>query len=313
MGARSDSGFTAESSEGPEPPLADSYGRVANKLRIQVTDRCNYSCDFCMPKEPVWLDRREILTFEEITRMARILAGMGVEKIRLSGGEPLVRKDVAKLVSFLAEIQRIRSISLTTNGSMLKEVAGELKSNGLAGVTVSLHSLKPDRYRLITGASNMLPRVLEGIEEARRAGLSLKINCVIRRGNNDDEILDFARLVRDWSVPVRFIEYVPFDGRHLWDAGRVVSGSEMVQKVSTVYKLIPVPRERGGTASTYRFEDGSKGEIGIIASMTRPFCADCGRVRLTADGKIVPYLFINNGYDVRPLLRGEAGDDEIRD
>ncbi len=293
-----------------QAPLKDSYGRVARKLRIQVTDRCNYRCDFCMPSDPTWLDRKEILTFEEITRVAGVLAKMGVEKIRLSGGEPLVRQDVQKLVKMLAGIKGIRSLNLTTNGSLLKPVASRLKENGLTGVTVSLHSLRPERYAAITGAKNALPLVLEGIEEARRVGLPLKINCVVRSGNNDDELVAFAQLARDWGVAVRFIEYMPFDGKRFWDLERVVSGEKMVEKISSVYSLVKIPREPGGTATSYKFRD-SEGEIATITSMTQPFCADCDRIRLTADGKIVPCLFSTKEYDVRAQLRGGAGDEDL--
>ncbi len=297
----------------PGAALVDSYGRVARKLRIQVTDRCNYSCDFCMPPQPVWLERKEILTFEEIARTARILAWMGVEKIRLSGGEPLVRQDVEKLVRMLVGIPGIRNVSLTTNGSRLEPLARALRDNGLSGITVSLHSLRPARYEAITGAKNMLPKVLGGIDEALRLKIPLKINCVIRRGDNEDEISDFAGLARKWKVPVRFIEYMPFDGKRIWDAERVVSGAEVIRRVSAVHRLAPLPRERGGTATIYRFEDGSEGEIGTITSMTQPFCVDCDRIRLTADGKVVPCLFSKDEYDVKSLLRGGASDDELAD
>lgn len=292
-------------------PLRDSYGRVARKLRIQVTDRCNYRCDFCMPPHPVWLERKEILSFEEITRITRILASMGVERVRLSGGEPLVRQDIDRLVQQLAGVPGIKNVSITTNGSMLKGMAGRLKENGLAGATVSLHSLKPERYESITGARGMLPRVLGGIEEARRVGLPLKINCVIRRGDNEDEIPDFAKLAREWKVPVRFIEYMPFDGKRLWDVGKVVGGAEIVKKVEEIYRLVPLPKEDGATASRYSFGDGSGGQIGTVTSMTDPFCGGCDRIRLTAEGRIVPCLFSNDEYDVRSLLRGGAGDEEI--
>ncbi len=306
-------GVAAPSLEHSGRILSDSHGRVAKKLRIQVTDRCNYSCDFCMPPQPVWLNRKEILTFEEITRTARLLAEMGVEKIRLSGGEPLVRQDVERLVHLLVGIQGIRNVSLTTNGSRLKEMARPLKENGLTGVTVSLHSLIPSRYEATTGVRNMLPRVLDGIGEARRMKLRLKINCVVRRGDNEDEILNFAKIARDWEVQVRFIEYMPFDGKRVWNADKLIGGDEVIRKVTSVYPLVPIPKEVGGTANLYRFEDGSSGEIGTITSMTRPFCGDCDRIRLTADGKIVPCLFSNVEHDVKSLLRGGAADDEISD
>ena len=293
--------------------LKDSFGRVAKKLRIQVTDRCNYSCDFCMPPNPVWLDRKEILTFEEITRVSGILAAMGVEKVRLSGGEPLVRHDVERLVASLVRVSGIRSVSLTTNGSMLERMASKLKNAGLSGVTVSLHSLRPERYQAITGARNMLGRVLRGIDEVEKVGLPPKINCVIRRGDNDDEIPDFVRLARERGISVRFIEYMPFDGKRLWDASKVMAGSEIIARAATEHKLVSAPREHGSTSNAYRFEDGSEGEICTITSMTQPFCSDCERIRLTAEGKIVPCLFSKNEYDVRSLLRGGATDGEVAD
>ena len=291
--------------------LSDSYGRVAKKLRIQVTDRCNYSCDFCMPPNPVWLDREEILSFEEITRISGILARMGVEKIRLSGGEPLIRRDVEKLVASLVGIAGIRNVSITTNGSMLENMAAKLKGSGLSGVTLSLHSLRPNRYEAITGAKDMLGKVLAGMEEARRVGLPLKVNCVVRRGSNEDEIPDFVRLAREQGISVRFIEYMPFDGKRFWEMSRVVGGSEIMARVAAESKLVPLSRERGSTATAYRFEDGGAGEICTITSMTKPFCSDCERIRLTAEGTIVPCLFSKNEYDVRSLLRGGAGDEEI--
>ena len=291
--------------------LSDSYGRVAKKLRIQVTDRCNYSCHFCMPPNPVWLDRKEILTFEEIARVSQILARMGVERIRLSGGEPLLRQDIEKLVSKLVGIPGITRVSLTTNGSMLEKMAARLKESGLSGVTLSLHSLKPDRYQNITGTRNMLATVLRGMDRARLAGLPLKVNCVVRRGNNEDEIPDFVRLAKERGISVRFIEYMPFDGRRFWDVGRVVGGSEIIARAASQNRLTPLPREHGSTATVYRFEDGSPGEICTITSMTAPFCSDCERIRLTAEGKIVPCLFSNAEYDVRSLLRAGAGDEAV--
>ena len=304
---------TASSHGSPAGSLIDSYGRIAKKLRIQVTDRCNYSCDFCMPPRPAWLDRAEILTFEEIARTTRLLAGMGVEKVRLSGGEPLVRQDVEKLVRLLVEISGIKNVSLTTNGSKLKQMAFALKENGLSGATVSLHSLKADRYEATTGVRDMLPRVLDGIDEALRLKIPLKINCVIRRGDNEDEIPDFVRLARRLAVPVRFIEYMPFDGKRFWSAERVVSGAEMVRRASEVSGLVPIARERGGTANRYGFQDGSGGEVDTITSMTMPFCGDCDRIRLTADGKIVPCLFSKEEYDLKSLLRRGAAEGSIAD
>jgi cyclic pyranopterin phosphate synthase len=307
---------TASEAEGMKrdmPPLVDSFARVARKLRIQVTDRCNYSCDFCMPPEPTWLDRASVLTYEEMARLSGIMAQMGVEKIRLSGGEPLVRRDVEKLVRLLAHVRGITTIGLTTNGSLLKEKASTLKENGLKSVTVSLHSLRSDRYDRITGTKGMLPRVLKGIHESIAVGLRpVKINCVVRR-DNVDEIPEFARMAHDQGLSVRFIEYMPFDGKRFWDVDSLVSGTETIARVKDIHRLVPTPREPGATAVLYRFADGSEGDVGVIASMTKPFCGDCDRIRLTVDGKIVPCLFSTNEYDIKTLLRKGATDDELAD
>lgn len=290
--------------------LADSYGRVARKLRISVTDRCNFRCQFCMPKTPVWLPHSEILSYEEIQRVANIFAKAGVEKIRLSGGEPLMRKDVEKLVEMLAKIQSLKSLSMTTNGFLLAEKATALKRAGLESVTVSLHSLKPDRFSEITGGG-VFEKVVDGIKAAQENGFKpLKVNAVIIRGCNEDEIIDLASLAIAGEITVRFIEYMPFDGQHLWGIDKVVSGKEIVDTIRGRYELVPLPREGGSTAKIYRFKD-SPGEIGVITSITEPFCSDCDRIRLSADGKIVPCLFDKTGFDLRPLLRGGANDEAI--
>lgn len=292
--------------------LLDSFGRYAAKLRVSVTDRCNFRCHFCMPHKPVWLDEQSVLSFEEIARVASILATMGVRRVRLSGGEPLVRAGVERLVRMLTALEGIEAVSMTTNGALLKEKAKLLKENGLSGITVSLHSLRSEMYDQITGTKNMLERVLEGITEAKAAGLlPLKINCVVTRGCNDSEILDFARLAYEGDVTVRFIEYMPFDGTKFWEKGMVVSGREIVEKIMTRYDLVHLERRHGDTSKKYRFKDGSKGEIGAITSMTEPFCGDCDRIRLKADGRVVPCLFSTDEYDVRSLLRNGATDDEI--
>ncbi len=292
--------------------LVDSFGRVARKLRISVTDRCNFRCQFCMPKTPVWLPRSEILTYEEIHRVSSLFANLGVEKIRLSGGEPLMRRDIEKLVGMLAGIPEIRSLSMTTNGFLLAEKAAALKKAGLKSVTVSLHSLKPEKFSEITGGG-VLQKVVDGIRAAKENGFKpLKINAVIIRGCNDDEIGDLASLARAGDVTVRFIEYMPFDGQRLWGMEKVVSGREIIEKIREQYELAPVPRESGSTAKIYRFEDGV-GEVGVITSITEPFCSDCDRIRLSADGKIVPCLFDKTGFDLRPLLRNGASDGAISD
>jgi len=265
-----------------------------------------------MPPNPVWLPRDEILSFEEITRVASILAGMGVNRIRLSGGEPLMRQDIEALVGMLSKVEGIRGLGMTTNGALLKRKAGALKKNGLGSITVSLHSLKPALYHELTGTHDMFSRVMEGIEEAKSVGFSpIKINCVITKGCNEAEIVDFAQLAHDGGYTVRFIEYMPFDGTKLWDVERMVSGDAILRRVSERYALVPLQREPGSTSSNYGFKDGSRGELGVITSMSKPFCSDCDRIRLKADGKIVPCLFSVAEYDLKGLLRNGATDQEI--
>ncbi|HKM76163.1 MAG TPA: GTP 3',8-cyclase MoaA [Candidatus Bathyarchaeia archaeon] len=289
--------------------LKDSFGRVARKLRISVTDRCNFRCQFCMPKTPIWLPRENILSYEEIYRVVSLFAKMGISKIRLSGGEPLMRRNIERLVDLLVAVPGIRSVSMTTNGFQLAEKASALKMAGLSGVTVSLHSLKPDRFSEISGGG-VFERVIEGIESAKKNEIPTKINAVIIRGCNDDEIVDLASLAFSGEITMRFIEYMPFDGERMWGMEKVVSGKEIVERISERHELIPESREHGSTARLYKFADGA-GRIGVITSITEPFCSDCDRIRLSADGKIVPCLFDKAGYDLKPLLRNRSSDDEI--
>lgn len=308
----SDNGRTQFALEHKTEKLEDRFGRVARKLRVSVTDRCNFRCDFCMPFNPVWLPKSEILSYEEIARVAKILAQMGVRKVRLSGGEPLVRRDIDKLIALLRRIPEITSISMTTNGFYLPEMAERLRDAGLDSVTVSLHSLKPERFEGIVGRREVFERVVEGLAIAQKVGFNpVKVNVVVTRGCNDDEILDFAELARKTGLTVRFIEYMPFDGRKLWRPELLVPGDEILQTIESVYPLVPLPREQGSTAQVYRFADGVGGDIGVITSMTSPFCGDCDRIRLTADGKIVPCMFSKDEYDLKSLLRGGASDEEI--
>jgi cyclic pyranopterin phosphate synthase len=263
-----------------------------------------------MPTHPEWLPHREILTYEEIYQVSSLFAKMGIENIRLSGGEPLMRKDIEKLVELLSRVPGLRQLSMTTNGFLLAEKAAALRRVGLKGVTVSLHSLKSDRFSEITGGG-ALERVIAGIRAAKSVGFSpLKINSVIIRGCNDDEIVDLASIAVAGDVSVRFIEYMPFDGQRLWGIEKVVSGEEILKRIRERYNLLSLPRPNGSTAQNYKFEDGG-GEIGIITSITKPFCSDCDRIRLSADGKIVPCLFDRTGFDIRPLIRNHAPDDEI--
>jgi cyclic pyranopterin phosphate synthase len=292
--------------------LTDSFGRVARKLRISVTDRCNFRCQFCMPQTPIWLPRSDILTYEEIHRVVSLFVKMGVERIRLSGGEPLMRQDVEKLVELLSAVRGIHSVTMTTNGYFLREKVAALKRTGLSGLTVSLHSLKPERFKEISGGGPY-ERVVAGIKAAKESGFKpLKLNAVVIRGCNEEEIVDLASLAVSGDVTMRFIEYMPFDGQRLWGMEKVVSGDEILQKIRERYSLIPLPHENGSTAKNYKFADGA-GQIGIITSITEPFCSDCDRIRISADGKIVPCLFDNTGYDLRPLLRGGASDQDLLD
>jgi len=304
-----DASYPVACGEGSVTSLVDSYGRVARKLRISVTDRCNFRCQFCMPRNPVWLPHSEILTYEEIQRIVSLLSQMGVRRVRLSGGEPLVRRDVDKLVEMLAVIPEIEDVSMTTNGFLLEEKAEILKRAGLRGVTVSLHSLKPERFNQITGG-DVLTKVVAGIRAAKKNGLKLKINAVIIRGCNDDEVFELASLARAGDTMVRFIEYMPFDGQRLWGMEKVVGGKEILERLEERYELVAVPRERGSTAGIYQFADG-EGQIGLITSITRPFCSDCDRIRLSADGKIVPCLFDKIGFDLKPFLRKGASDEVL--
>ncbi|MGI0078033.1 MAG: GTP 3',8-cyclase MoaA [Nitrososphaerales archaeon] len=290
--------------------LVDSFGRVARKLRLSVIDKCNFRCNFCMPETPEWLPNDQVLTFQEIARLAEILSEFGVDRIRISGGEPLVRKGIENLVQMLSSLPKIRRLGMTTNGFFLKERASALRNSGLQSVTVSLHSLRASRFALVT-QRNAHSTVLDGIRAARDAGFeSVKINAVIIRGYNDDEIPDFASMAYEEGFNVRFIEFMPFDGRKAWGIDKVVSGDEILTKIRAQYQVVPLEREQGSTAMNYKFVDGG-GEFGIITSITKPFCSDCDRLRLTADGKLVPCLFDNHEYDVASLMRHGASDEEI--
>lgn len=253
----------------------------------------------------------EILSFEEISRIVRILASMGVSRVRLTGGEPLVRKGIEKLVASLTSVSGVEGVSMTTNGFYLSMFAEKLANAGLKSVTVSLHSLKPERFEEVVGVKGVFQRVMQGLEEATRVGLKVKINAVVVRGCNEDELVDFAELSRRTGITVRFIEFMPFDGERLWNFDRVVTAKEIVNILSERYDLYQKPREAGSTAIYYGFNDNPRGEIGIISSVSEPFCSDCDRVRIKADGKVVPCLFSRDEYDLRPLLRAGDSDEEI--
>lgn len=298
----------------PERLLQDRKGRVARKLRISVTDRCNFACLFCMPEKDkiTWIPESEILNFSEIERLTRVLASLGIEKIRVTGGEPLLRKNLESLVGSLTSIDGIHSVDMTTNGWLLSHKAEALRKAGLRGVTVSLHSLRRDRFAKVSGFDG-LPQVLKGIEKSLDEGLDpVKINSVAIRGFNEDEALDLVDYARERNVSIRFIEFMPLDGLGIWSNDRVVDGKEIVEKVSRKYPLVPKGRGSAETSYLWEFEDG-KGELGLITPMSEPFCDDCDRLRLTSDGKLLSCLFDTEYNDLRHLVRNGASDEDVAD
>ena len=293
--------------------LVDRFGRVHRDLRISVTDRCNLRCTYCLPDEAIrFLPRSEILTFEEITRVARVAHQLGVRSVRITGGEPLVRKDVPALVSQLAGIG-FDDIALTTNGTRLAAMAGPLAAAGLRRVNISCDSLRPDRFRQIRRRCE-LSTVLEAMDAADEAGLApLKVNVVLIAGVNDDEIVDFADLARRRGWVVRFIEFMPLDAEMRWDRSLVVPAATVLETIARRWPLQPVPgaADDPAPAERYRFSDGAPGEIGVVASVTRPFCGTCDRVRLTADGAIRNCLFSDDELSARAVLRSGGDDAEL--
>lgn len=292
--------------------LIDSYGRVAKKLRISVTDKCNMSCGYCMPKDNTkWFDTTEVLTFEEIIRLSSILANLGVEKIRITGGEPLIRPSIEDLVRSISRIEGIKSIGLTTNGLLLLEKLEALKFGGLSSVNISLDSFKDNKFKMMTGV-NGLDKVIGSIQNAKDLGLDVKINTVVVRGWNDDEVVEFANFARRTGISVRFIEFMPLDGTGMWRNDLVFSKREMIEKIETdIGKVLPASeKETSAPAKLYSFSDGV-GTIGFIPSVTEPFCAQCDRVRLTSDGRFLTCLFEKPGYDIKNFLRAGASDEEL--
>jgi len=296
--------------------LVDSFGRVVRDLRISVTDRCNFRCTYCMPAEGMtWLDRSEVLTYEEIERVARIcVEKFGVDSLRLTGGEPTVRAHLPQLIAKLAALRlpdgTKPDIALTTNGATLRNIAVELRDAGLDRINVSMDSLKPERFFAMTRRDE-LHNVLAGIAEAQVAGFSpMKVNAVVERGANDDEILDLVRYGRDNNVEVRFIEFMPLDATNEWERNKVVSQDEIVATIAAEFPLELMPARGAAPADRWRFLDG-KGTVGVIPSVTHPFCGDCDRVRLTSDGQFRTCLFATDESDIRTLLRNGGTDAEI--
>ena len=302
----------ADVTSAPVPrPLVDTFGRVHTDLRISVTDRCNFRCTYCMPEEGMeWLPRSEVLTFEELERLARLLVEVhGIRSIRLTGGEPTVRAHLPVLVSKLSALPV--DLSLTTNGATLDSAASGLAAAGLRRVNVSLDTLQPDRFAALT-RRDQLPDVLRGIDAALDAGLApVKVNVVVVRGVNDDEVLELARYGRDRGVTVRFIEWMPLDGGDVWTNEQVVTQAEIIEHIHAVFPLEPVARG-SEPAERFRYLDG-QGEVGVVPSVTRPFCEQCDRIRLTADGQLRSCLFSLEDHDLRTLLRTGASDEELSD
>lgn len=292
--------------------LEDIYHRPIRDLRISVTDRCDFRCTYCMPfDEYEWIDRKEILTFEEIARLAGIFVELGVNKVRLTGGEPLLRKDLERLVGILSILPGIKDLCLTTNGSHLAEKAAALKAAGLRRINVSIDTLDPEKFKRMSKRGD-LSRVLEGLFAAQELGLtSIKINSVIERGVNHGDIIPLVEFARAHRFAIRFIEYMDVGNSNSWQSEKMMSKKEILETIQARYPLKEVGREDGSAPSVdYQFVDGG-GDVGVIASVTEPFCSSCIRARLTADGKLVTCLFSNTGHDLKALLRGGASDGEI--
>jgi cyclic pyranopterin phosphate synthase len=295
----------------------DRLGRRMHDLRISVTDRCNFRCSYCMPAEVygrdyAFLPRQQILTYEEIARLARLLVGLGVEKLRITGGEPTVRHDLPELVRMLAVIERVRDLTLTTNGTALRRLAGPLAAAGLRRITVSLDSLDDEVFRRMNGIDWPVGRVLDGIAAARAAGLDpIKVNTVVRRGVNEDSILPLARWARESSLVLRFIEFMDVGHTNGWRLDEVVPQAEILARIDAELPLEPVaPAYPGEVADRFRYRDGS-GEIGVIASVTQPFCGTCTRARLSAEGDLFTCLFGARGTGLKEPLRAGATDEEL--
>ncbi len=291
-------------------PLVDPHGRTVRDLRISVTDRCNLRCRYCMPAEGMdWLPRADLLTYEEIERVARVcVERFGFDGIRITGGEPTVRAHLPVLVEKLAALGT--DLSLTTNGATLRLLAGDLRAAGLKRINISLDSLRPETFFAVT-RRHALDQVIDGIDAAIEAGFSpVKVNCVLIRGVNDGEIVDFATFGRERGVTIRFIEFMPLDADDGWSPGTVVPGAEVVAAIDSVYPLEPVEQRGSAPAERFRYLDG-RGEVGVIASVTQSFCGSCDRVRLTAEGMFRNCLFAVKETDLRSVLRSGGSDDDL--
>ena len=300
-------------------PVRDTFDRPLRDLRVSVTDRCNFRCVYCMPKEVFgpsfqFLDREEILTYEEIVRLSRLFIAHGVEKIRVTGGEPLVRRDLPLLIEQLSALDGLQDLTLTTNGALLPAQAGPLRAAGLERITISLDSLDDATFREMNDVDVGVDVVLAGIDAAREAGLwPIKVNAVVKRGLNDHTIVDLARHFHGTGIIVRFIEYMDVGTTNGWVLDHVVPAAEIVERIDDALPLEPLdPNYRGEVARRYRYRDGG-GEVGVITSITQPFCGDCTRARLSPEGELFTCLFGATGFDLRALLRAGASDDDLAD
>ena len=292
--------------------LQDKLGRVIRDLRISITDRCNFRCTYCLPEGVVARPHGEILTFEETARLVRLLVALGVDKVRVTGGEPLLRRNAPRLLAMIATIRGVADLALTTNGWFVPHLIDDIKASGVQRLNISIDSLRRDRFRQMTGV-DALPQVLEGIEAAVRAGFSpLKLNCVVIRGENDDEVADFADFALAGGHAMRFIEFMPLDSGRTWDRAKMVPGQEVLARIAERHRLVPLPsRAAAETAARYAFAAGGEAEIGIIAPVTAPFCGRCNRVRVTADGKLRTCLFSTVEHDLMAGLRGGWSDEAL--
>jgi cyclic pyranopterin phosphate synthase len=300
--------------EAPAPaegPLLDTFGRVADDLRISVTDRCNFRCTYCMPAEGlVWLPKDEILTFEELTRLLALFVGLGVRSVKVTGGEPTVRADLPELIRMFRSVAPGIDLSMTTNGVLLDRLAAPLADAGLDRATISLDSLVRHRFEEMT-RRDALERVLAGIRAAEAAGLTpIKINCVVIGGTNESEVVDFAAWSREHGHAVRFIEYMPLDAEHAWERAKVVPSARILEAIDGVFPLVPEGPDHE-PATSYRFADGAPGGVGVIASVTEPFCETCNRLRITAEGEVRSCLFALEETDLRGPMRAGATDREL--
>ncbi|MDX6710120.1 MAG: 3,8-cyclase [Blastocatellia bacterium] len=294
--------------------LKDSYGRAIRDLRVSLTDRCNFRCFYCLPHgEPPIAPKEQMLSYEEIEYVCDVFVSLGIEKIRLTGGEPMMRRDIETIIEKLSLLKpRLQDLAMTTNGYFLPGRAEALKAAGLDRITISIDSLKREVFQKMTGV-DVIDRVLEGITAAKEAGLGpIKINAVVVRGHNEDEVVDFAAFAREHAVSMRFIEYMPLDSGHDWSREDVVSGREIRERINEEFLLVPSKVRRGSeTSARYRFADGAPGEIGIIAPVSEPFCGACSRIRLTADGQIRTCLFSTVEHSLRDVVRNGASRTEI--